>query len=276
MTAVSIDGGAAWPRFRRRVRRVVERLGLLGPFHRAAERRLARTAGPWAAVVDGLPTPPPLLVAQVAGHADLDSFLQQGRSIAALIGELAGRHGSPLERPGTVLDFGCGCGRLARHLAPKVLGAGGRFLGVDVNRGLIDWSARAMPGEYRLNRMRAPAPVADATVRLLYAVSVFTHLPRSRMIEWLADYARVLEPGGVALVSFADEDCAPAEFRPVLARDGFVVSTRSLEGSNYMASFAAAEAFAALCAAHLDVLEIVPGGRSGETLAWAVLRRAPG
>ena len=110
-------------------------------------------------------------------------------------------------------------------------------------------------------------------MRLLYAVSVFTHLTRAKMAAWLADYARVLAPGGVALVSFADEDRATPELRARLAVDGFAASTAALEGSNYMASYAAADAFAALCAEHLEVIEIVPSARSGETLAWAVLRK---
>jgi SAM-dependent methyltransferase len=261
------------PRVRRAARRTLERLGLLGPFYRAAERRVARQAGPWAPEADGLPTPSPLLVTLVAGHADLEGFLAQGRHLQAFLSRLAERAGQPFAAEGTVLDFGCGCGRLARFTAPEVIAAGGRFLGVDINPELVGWCDRSLPGDYRLNRLDPPAPIETGSVRLLYAVSVFTHLTRAKMAAWLADYARVLAPGGVALVSFADEDRATPELRARLAVDGFAASTAVLEGSNYMASYAAAGAFAALCAEHLEVVEIVPSARSGETLAWAVLRK---
>lgn len=273
MSTRTTPANSALARLRRTLRRAVERAGLLGPYYRAAERRLAREAGPWAATADGLPTPSPHLVVLVAGHADLESFLAQGRHIGGFIADLAARHGSPIEAPGTVLDFGCGCGRIARWLAPRVIGAGGRFVGVDINRLLLDWSAASLPGEYRLSGLKPPAPVEGGSVRLMYAVSVFTHLPKASMEAWLADYARVLAPGGLALISFADEDRAPPSLRQALARDGFAASTAALEGSNYMASYAAAGAFERLCARFLDVVEIVPSARSGETLAWAVLRK---
>jgi hypothetical protein len=40
-----------------------------------------------------------------------------------------------------------------------------------------------------------------------------------------------------------------------------------------MASYATREAFAALAAERLEVLEIAGSAASGETLAWAVLRK---
>lgn len=260
-------------RARRVARRLLEHMGLLGPIYRAAERRQSAAAGPWVAEVDGLPTPTPHLVTLVAGHASLDSFLDQGRHISGFIEKLAQAHGQPIGAPGLVLDFGVGCGRLARFFAPRVIAAGGAFMGVDINRQLVDWSTASLPGTYRLNRLKPPMPVDDASVRLMYAVSVFTHLPRASMDAWLADYARVLAPGGVALISFADEDRATPELRAVLDREGFAASTAALEGSNYMASYARQDAFRDLCARHLEVLEIVPSARSGETLAWAVLRK---
>ena len=263
-----------WRRFRRAVRQLLGRLGLLGPIYRAAERRISSGADePWPDTVEGLPTPPPHLIAVVAGHASLASYLAQGADLARFIAATAQAHGSPVGAPGTVLDFGCGCGRVARRLAPQVIDAGGRFIGVDINRDLVRWSAASLPGEYRLNRLKPPVPIEAASVRLLYAVSVFTHLPRASMDAWLADYVRILAPGGLALVSFAADDRAPPALGDAARREGFAASTTALEGSNYMASYATKEAFAALCAGHLEVLEIIPSVCAGGTLDWAVLRR---
>jgi hypothetical protein len=102
------------------------------------------------------------------------------------------------------------------------------------------------------------------------------------MLEWLEDFRRMLRPGGVALVSFADEgrvaiadrDRPQQPLAPTLAREGFALSTHALEGSNYMSSYATVSAFRALCTPLFEVLEIAPSDVTGQTLAWAVLRRS--
>ena len=271
------------PALRRTVRLGLERLGWLGPFYRARERQIARGAGDWPCEDEGLPLPSAHMAAVVAGHADVTLFLRQGAEIAAFVKDLAARHaGSAVT--GDVLDFGCGCGRLARRLAPAVTAAGGSYTGVDINAELVAWCAGALPGRYLRNALQPPSPLPDSAFDLLFSVSVFTHLPRERMQAWLGDFRRVLRPGGLALVSFADEArvaLADRERpdRPLgaeLARSGFATSTRALEGSNFMSSYATADAFRALAAEAFEVLEIAPSARTGETLAWAVLRRRAG
>ena len=266
--------------FRRAARRALEQAGWLGPLYRYREGRIALDASPWRETHAGLPTPPPLLVAKVAGHADLDLFIRQGLEIAAFLKGLAERSSASLS--GEVLDFGCGCGRLARVLAPEVIGAGGAYTGVDINAALVAWCGDALPGRYVASRLDPPSPLPDARYDTLVSVSVFTHLPEAKMKAWLGDFRRVLRPGGVALVSFADEarvELADRERpdRPLAAtlmRDGFATSTRALEGSNFMSSYATCEAFAGLAASEgCHVREIVPSRRSGQTLAWAALVR---
>jgi len=260
---------------RRAARRGLERVGLIGPVYRALEWRLSKDVGAWPDQAGGLAVPPPYLVTLVASSADLTCFLEHGLDIVAYLDELLRRHGLSFDQGPTTLDFGCGCGRLARHIAPRVIAGGGRFVGLDINPKLVDWSAKNLPGEYRRNRLLPRAPVEDASVDLLYAVSVFTHVPRASMALWLEDYARMLKPGGVALVSFADEDridiAHPAR-RGELDREGFLTSTTVLEGSNYMSSYATVAAFTDLASRFMDVVEVTPSGASGQTLAWAVLR----
>jgi len=262
-------------RTRRAARRALERVGLIGPVYRALEWRLSKDVGAWPTEAGGLPVPPPYLVTLVASSADLDCFLEHGLDLVAYLDKLLSRHGLSFDQGPTTLDFGCGCGRLARYIAPRVIAGGGRFIGLDINRKLVDWSAKNLPGEYRRNGLQPRAPIPDDSVDLLYAVSVFTHVPRASMAAWLEDYARMLKPGGVALVSFADEDridiAHPAR-RSELDRDGFLTSTTVLEGSNYMSSYATVAAFTELASRYMDVVEVTPSGASGQTLAWAVLR----
>ena len=50
------------------------------------------------------------------------------------------------------LDFGCGCGRVARHLIGSESGprAGIDYSGVDVDRSQIDWAARHLGGRFEV------------------------------------------------------------------------------------------------------------------------------
>jgi SAM-dependent methyltransferase len=215
--------------------------------------------------------PPPALQVLVVGHANGRAFLDVGRAQAAFVVETAAAHGVTLDRPRAVFEFGCGCGRLARWVAPQVEGAGGTFSGSDLNPRLVRWCQANLPGRYHRNRLRPPLRLASGSQDLAYAFSVVTHLTRPVAEAWAAELARVLKPGGLALVSFHDEDWprAPAD----LAETGYAVTTERLEGSNHMAAFATRAAFAGLCAAKFEVLAIRPSEPERPMQAWAVLRR---
>ena len=113
-----------------------------------------------------------------------------------------------------VLDFGCGCGRIARQLIQQVPRPE-RYLGIDLHRGMIAWCRAnlesAAPGfEFRHHDVHTvsfnpgedkpktlPFPAEDRSFTLVNAWSVFTHLTESQAKHYLREVARVLEPGGV-------------------------------------------------------------------------------
>ena len=64
----------------------------------------------------GPPLPPAALRNWVAGTSDLDWFLKSGELGAQTIVSLLEPHGTVLGELDSVLDFGCGCGRVIRHL----------------------------------------------------------------------------------------------------------------------------------------------------------------
>jgi SAM-dependent methyltransferase len=118
----------------------------------------------------------------------------------------------PLEAYDAVLDFGCGCGRVARQLIqqrprPRT------YFGIDLHRGMIEWCVRNLapraPG-FRFAHHDAynpglnpggvrdplPIPADDRSFSLVLAWSVFTHLVEDRARHYLAEVARVLRPDG--------------------------------------------------------------------------------
>ena len=159
--------------------------------------------------------------------------------------------------------------------------SGGGYFGLDINRALIGWCDSALPGSYRVNPLRPPTPLPAASLDVLFSVSVFTHMPREAMQAWLAEFARLLRPNGLALVSFADEARAALAdggrgddvLSPTLVQEGFAVSTRALEGSNFMSSYVTAAAFRTMASELFDVLEVASSPETNQSLAWAALRR---
>ncbi|MGI8624273.1 MAG: hypothetical protein ACR2NB_12520, partial [Solirubrobacteraceae bacterium] len=93
-------------------RRQVE-LGVLRGYEgylRVRERNGSEHPGLTGAV----PVPPPKLRVLVAGRADVTYFLETGREQTALVRRMLERHCRRVEDMDAILDFGCGCGRLAR------------------------------------------------------------------------------------------------------------------------------------------------------------------
>src|SRR5439155_295840 len=65
---------------------------------------------------DGPPVPPAQLRVRFGpSHADLATFLRSGAQHARLIRDLLAEQRTDVEAASPLLDFGCGCGRVARH-----------------------------------------------------------------------------------------------------------------------------------------------------------------
>jgi SAM-dependent methyltransferase len=118
----------------------------------------------------------------------------------------------------SVLDFGCGCGRIARRLIQQQPRPG-RYLGIDRHKGMVQWcqnhlAAHAPSFEFRHHDVHhdtlnpggtpghLPFPVGDKSVTLFIAWSVFTHLLEPNAEFYLRELARVLSPAGVAVTTW--------------------------------------------------------------------------
>jgi SAM-dependent methyltransferase len=219
--------------------------------------------------------PPPELVVLVSGPSRR-WFSERGREDAAAFRAMAAAHGADVARGLDVLDFGCGAGRIARWLAHEVIAAGGMFTGSDLNPRLAGWCAANLPGRYLANGLKPPLALADDALDLVYAHSVLTHLTAATARAWLAELARVLRPGGLALLTFHDEAYAlawgPPDVAGRLVAEPYVVWNNALEGSNYISAWTTRAELAAMAAPWFEVAEIIAGRTDEPIQAVAVLR----
>jgi SAM-dependent methyltransferase len=127
--------------------------------------------------------------------------------------------GLPVEHYRSVLDFGCGCGRVARQLIQQ-RPRPDRYVGLDLHAGMIKWCnehlAPLAPGfEFyhhdvfygglnpgRGKPLHAALPCADGDFTLAIAISVFTHLTEDQTTAYLAELSRVLAPDGILLATW--------------------------------------------------------------------------
>lgn len=161
------------------------------------------------AAVHVLPMPP-YEMRQLVGPTDEAAF--ENPTAAPIFGIAP-------ERFDHVLDFGCGCGRLARQMLLQVPRPR-RYTGFDLHAGMIRWCrenlAPMAPGFTFLHhdvanrgfnpgwrkRSVLPMPVDDGRISLLLAHSVFTHIIQSDAEFYLREAARVLRPDGEMVASF--------------------------------------------------------------------------
>jgi SAM-dependent methyltransferase len=223
---------------------------------------------------------PPRRLRARAGAPGAAEYAGGGRVAAS---ELAGgldAAGRSVAQVRSVLDFGCGAGRVLPHftaLAPHA-----RLVGCDVDQSAIDWARRHRPGaRWELSSFAPPLPFEAESFELIYSISVFSHLGASLQGGWLRELARVLAPEGIALLSVHGRHafeqfragrvrtawCATEVFqRPALGAEEFVFApyTRSMwtegelpgVGREYGLAFHGAAHVRAAWGRELDVLAV--------------------
>lgn len=144
---------------------------------------------------DSLPLPPPELIARVTGSADPEQFLDSGRASVHDIRTSLRVLDVELDDAARLLDFGCGCGRVLRHL--QDLAASVELHGVDTDRDAIAWADAHLPfASFHVVHTHPPTAFPDEHFDLVINHSVLSHLPEDHQDEWLAELARVTRRGG--------------------------------------------------------------------------------
>ena len=223
---------------------------------------------------DGLPLPRPHLVFLTSGAYDLESYFESGREGARAIRDALAKNSIEIERLDSILDFGCGVGRILRHWHDL---DGPSIHGTDHNRYMIDWCKESFGfARFTTNGLLPALECPDATFDLVYAVSVFTHLTGATQKKWLLEFHRIIKPGGVLLITTHgmshSSELTSAERRQ-LAAGRLVVRDPGSEGSNRCATFNAEVYLRQMVAGLFDLIDFIPDGAVDSKQDQAIFRR---
>jgi SAM-dependent methyltransferase len=128
--------------------------------------------------------------------------------------------GAGMEPSHTLVDFGCGNGRLAVHAVPYL--CQGRYVGIDISRSFLADAGQRLAAvepsgcEVRLLHQNDETfDLPDGSVDYICAYSVFTHMDHEDLYRYLVAMRRILRPDGRLLIS-----CLPLDLED--ARDIFL------------------------------------------------------
>lgn len=232
-----------------------------------AEREAARLAA-LDARISALDVPDSALVATTQGQGNVGTYRASILGSFLAMESLLGAAGADPARVRTVLDVGCGTGRLlvGWHADDPAR----RLVGTDLNPDLIAWDRAhlASVAAWDVNGLHPPLPYPDGTFDLVVLSSVLTHLSLGNQKAWLAEIRRLLAPGAHALVTlhgavyadvFLGDPAAGARFRAT----GYAELDGAAEGANGYTSFHT-EAFARDLFSDFARVAFFPRGVSGD------------
>jgi SAM-dependent methyltransferase len=134
-----------------------------------------------------------------------DDTLAEGFGVYCVVRALYERHIGPIGDARSVLDFGCGYGRVIRFFLRD---CDHRSLtGTDNNGSLIDFCRESNRWcEFVQNDDEPPLPFEDGRFDYVFAFSVFSHFSEAMHMQWLKEFKRVVRPGGAVAISFRPRD----------------------------------------------------------------------
>jgi ubiquinone/menaquinone biosynthesis C-methylase UbiE len=108
----------------------------------------------------------------------------------------------------TLVDLGCGSGRLAHALGQY---ARLEYIGIDIIAELLKYARTKCPRNYRFILHRELSiPLPTHSVDMVCAFSLFTHLLHEETYIYLEEVMRVLKPGGKLVFSFLEFESGTA------------------------------------------------------------------
>lgn len=146
--------------------------------------------------------PPPHILAQY-GITSPAVRVHRGEQKYAMIQQHLSDVGLSLPPNPRILDFGCGAvgtlSAFARHLPDAI------SFGCDLKADVVAWAKKYRPHLIVVrNEPSPPLPPEFTDFDLVYAISVWTHMPESACSDWLKHMHERIKPGGVLFFTIVE------------------------------------------------------------------------
>ena len=116
----------------------------------------------------------------------------------------AQRLGIAIRETTRILDFGCRWGRNYRFFLKDVLPTS--IFATDVDPDCVRLCSEQFPaGQFVKCGAMPPLAFEERTFEIVYAYSVFSHLSGDASLGWVREFARILKPGGMLIVTSLKE-----------------------------------------------------------------------
>ena len=148
-----------------------------------------------------LPMPDSTRIQRINGSADLVQFVLGGAStFKRLEHYLAEKLRCSFTDFPRILDWGCGCGRVARYFHSV---RGVQLYGGDIDGDNVSWCAENLPhGVFSRLPLSPPTSFQDDFFDLVLGFSVLTHLSETNQFLWLEELKRITRRGALVMLSF--------------------------------------------------------------------------
>jgi len=151
--------------------------------------------------------PPAALAFDAYNHVDWQAYHDSGMLHARLVADVVREHLAAASL--RICEWGCGPGRVIRHLRSALGDREVELFGADFNPASVAWCAVHIPGvEFRRNGLDPPLPFESGSFDALYALSVFTHLSAEGHPRWIDELFRVVRPSGIVIFTTHGDACA--------------------------------------------------------------------
>jgi SAM-dependent methyltransferase len=210
---------------------------------------------------DGLPVPTPKLMHLVSGRYNLEGLYTNGKLGAECIREILGKNKLRIEEFSSILDFGCGCGRILRFWQDL---KNTKVYGTDYNPELIQWCKESLRfAEFSVNRLDQRMDYIDEQFDFIYAVSVFTHLGEQLQSFWMNELKRILRLEGymyITVLGIKNLDKLSLIEKNEFSQGKIILENSGFSGTNICRVFHPEQYFRKNMTHGMKVVDFIPGG----------------
>jgi ubiquinone/menaquinone biosynthesis C-methylase UbiE len=188
-------------------------------------------------------------------------YYEDGKNTAEEIVMLLSKYYDLSKPKKRILDWGCGPGRVVRHL--PVLLPHTEIYGTDYNENYINWCSENLKGiSFSVNKIDPPMNFASSFFDALIGLSIFTHLSERNHVSWIKELYRIVKSGGYVLITTQGEayhSRLTAIEKNFFDSNQLAIRKYLNEGNRLYSSFQPAGFMKDLIAGKFQTIEYVPG-----------------